>query len=94
MGVYPPGTVVRLSDGQMALVTAVNSAQPLKPWVLVLDASRGRELAPLLDLQATLAPTIVKALRPEQVPGPVRESMALGARMAYHVGGSAAAAPA
>lgn len=94
MGVYPPGTVVSLSDGQMALVTAVNSAQPLKPWVLVLDASHGRELAPLLDLQATLAPSIVKALRPEQVPAPVRESMALGARMAYHVGGSGATAAA
>ena len=38
MGVYPPGSVVQLTDDRFALVTSVNSARPLKPKVLVHDA--------------------------------------------------------
>ena len=37
MGVYPPGSVVQLTDDRFALVTNVNSTRPLKPRVLVFD---------------------------------------------------------
>ena len=37
MGVYPPGSVVQLTDDRFALVTNVNSTRPLKPRVLVYD---------------------------------------------------------
>ena len=39
MGVYPPGSVVQLTDDRYALVVSVNSTRPLKPRVLVHDPS-------------------------------------------------------
>ena len=37
MGIYPPGSVVQLSDERFAMVMTVNAAHPLKPRVLVYD---------------------------------------------------------
>jgi HD-GYP domain-containing protein (c-di-GMP phosphodiesterase class II) len=47
MGVYPPGSVVQLTDDRFAVVESVNAARPLKPKVSVQTA--GDEPA-LLDL--------------------------------------------
>lgn len=92
MGVYPPGTAVRLSDGRLGMVTTVNSTQPLKPWVMLFDPVGGRDGAPLLDLQGEDSLAIVKALRPADLPPLAREALALGGRVAYHVGSEAARA--
>ncbi len=35
LGVYPPGTVVTLSNDAVCMVTSVNAARPLKPTVVV-----------------------------------------------------------
>ena len=35
MGVYPPGSVVQLSNGQVGLVMSVNASRLLYPAVLV-----------------------------------------------------------
>lgn len=89
MGVYPPGCAVRLSDDRLAAVVTVNSGHPLKPWVMVFDPTIPRERAPLLDLQEEAALSIVKAVRPQDLPPLAREALSLGTRMAYHVGGQA-----
>lgn len=86
MGVYPPGSAVRLSDGRIAVVVTVNSGHPLKPWVMVFDPTAPREQAPLLDLHAEASLAIVKALRPQDLPPLTRDFLSLGTRMAYHVG--------
>lgn len=92
MGVYPPGTAVRLSDGRLGMVTTVNSTQPLKPWVMLFDPVGGRDGSSLLDLQGEGSLAIAKALRPADVPPLAREALALGGRVAYHVGSEAARA--
>jgi hypothetical protein len=38
MGIYPPGSLVQLSDDRYAMVTSVNSSRPLKPIVRVVDS--------------------------------------------------------
>ena len=68
MGVYPPGSIVQLSDGRFALVQAVNSARPLKPRVLVHDPRTPRSEALLLDLQAEPSLSIQRSLRADQLP--------------------------
>lgn len=50
LGVYPPGTVVRLNDGRIALVVSINSGDLLKPNVLVYSAEVPKEEAVVLDL--------------------------------------------
>jgi hypothetical protein len=51
MGVYPPGSVVQLTDDRYAMVMQVNSSRPLKPRVLVHDPKVPRDEALLLDLE-------------------------------------------
>lgn len=51
LGVYPPGSIVQLSDLRIALVIAP-SARPTLPLVLIYQPSRTQEQANLLDLSA------------------------------------------
>lgn len=67
MGVYPPGTVVALSNGVLALVVSVNTAKPLRPVVLVHDPAVPREEAIVVDLETEPEVTVAKALRPQQL---------------------------
>lgn len=68
MGVYPPGSVVQLTDERYALVMSVNASRPLKPRVLVVDRAIASEDAILLDLQAEKTLGIQRSLRPDQLP--------------------------
>lgn len=68
MGVYPPGSVVQLTDERYALVMSVNSSRPLKPRVLVYDRAIASEDAILLDLQLEKSLGIQRSLRPDQLP--------------------------
>ncbi|MEW6694398.1 3'3'-cGAMP-specific phosphodiesterase 2 [Tepidimonas thermarum] len=68
VGVYPPGSIVQLSDGRYAVVQACNAARPLKPRVLVHDPRTPRSEALLLDLQAEPELSIQRSLRAEQLP--------------------------
>ncbi len=54
IGVYPPGTVVRLSTGQRALVLRPNPSLVTRPIVRLLgdDRSTGAPSSPLVDLSA------------------------------------------
>ena len=68
MGIYPPGSVVQLSDDRFAMVMTVNAAHPLKPRVLVYDPSVAPEDAVHLDLEKTPALGIRRSLKPVQLP--------------------------
>jgi hypothetical protein len=50
LGIYPPGTVVRLSDQRLACVVTINHESLLKPSVLVYDPEIPKEEALILDL--------------------------------------------
>lgn len=50
LGVYPPGTVVRLQDERIAVVISINQDDLLKPNVLVYSADIPQEEALILDL--------------------------------------------
>ncbi len=67
MGVYPPGSVVQLTDDRMALVTNVNSTRPLKPRVLVFDAAVPVEEALHINLEHHADLGIRRSLRPQQL---------------------------
>lgn len=68
MGVYPPGSVVQLTDDRYAMVVAVNSSRPLKPRVLVHETGVPRDEALVLDLEQTDGVGIRRSLRPTQLP--------------------------
>lgn len=68
MGVYPPGTIVRLSDDRIAGVTAVNPKNLLKPQVLIYDRYIPREEAVIMYLDEDDDLSIVESLRRSEVP--------------------------
>ncbi len=83
MGVYPPGSTVQLTDDRYAFVVATNSSRPLKPNVLVHDASVPRAEALVLDLETVAGLGIRRSVRVAQLPPPVADYLAPGSRVSY-----------
>ena len=90
MGVYPPGSTVQLTDDRYALVVAVNSARPLKPNVIVHDASTPRPEALGLDLEKAAGVGIRRSVRAQQLPPTALDYLAPGPRVTYFFEPSAA----
>ena len=91
LGVYPPGTVVTLSNDAVCMVTSVNASRPLKPTVLVYDAKTPRHEPMILDLKDEADINIKKALRPAQLAPEVLEYLAVRSRVSYFFDTSAVA---
>lgn len=68
LGVYPPGSVVQLSNGMHAIVISVNPSKPLKPFVLVHEPIVKRDKPLILDLRNEASITIRSCIRPHQLP--------------------------
>jgi putative nucleotidyltransferase with HDIG domain len=83
MGVYPPGSMVQLTDDRYGMVVAVNSSRPLKPSVLIHDAAVARDDALVVDLELTPGLGIRRSIKPQQLPPTALEYLAPGARVAY-----------
>lgn len=63
LGVYPPGTVVKLSDSTLALVVAPGT-DVQRPRVLLYRPDSGDADAPLLDLAKSPQLKVTEAIRP------------------------------
>ncbi|TOE76234.1 HD family phosphohydrolase, partial [Vibrio parahaemolyticus] len=72
MGVFPPGTVVQLSNNMVGLVISVNASNLLFPNVLVYDPSVPRTQAPIIEL-ASKDLRIVNAIHPSKLPDKIKE---------------------
>ena len=86
MGVYPPGTIVQLSDQRVGIVMSVNSDNLLCPNVMVYDADVPRMEAPILTLQ-TDSVGISKVLKIQALPQQVAEYLNPRAQVSYHLQG-------
>jgi putative nucleotidyltransferase with HDIG domain len=84
LGVYPPGTVVTLSNGTLGMVVSVNSSRPLKPTVLVYDPAVPREGAIVVDLEQEPEVSVASTLRPQQLPAAVFDYLSPRRRTTYH----------
>jgi hypothetical protein len=83
MGVYPPGSVVQLTDERYAVVESVAAARPLKPKVLVHDPALPPDEAELIDLAQQRTLGIRRALAAAQLPSAVREQLMPPRRQAW-----------
>lgn len=84
LGVYPPGTIVQLANGAIAMVATVNTAQPMKPTIVVYDPEIPREEAILVDMAAETETNIVRAIRPGQVPRQIRNYLGPRQQVSYY----------
>ena len=90
LSVYPPGTIVVLSNGTLGVVTSVNSAHLLKPTVMVYDAAVASGDTILVDLDQESEVTIAKTIRPQQLPPEVSQFFTARKRVSYYFSSEAA----
>lgn len=83
MGVYPPGSVVQLSDERYALVVSVNSSRPLKPSVVVHDTRVPRHEALVVDLEKMPELGIRRSIKPALLPVASMDYLAPRLRVNY-----------
>ncbi len=84
LGVYPPGTIVQLSNGAIAMVATVNTAKPMKPMIVIYDANIPKDEAMIVDLAAEADLGIAKAIRPAQVPREIYAYLSPRKRVSYY----------
>ena len=84
LGVYPPGTIVQLSNGLIAMVATVNTAKPMKPIIVIYDESIQKEDSILVDLAREQDLNIAKAIRPAQVPVEIYNYLSPRKRVSYY----------
>lgn len=84
LGVYPPGSVVQLSNEMTGMVVSVNSAKPLKPDVLVYDPDIPKEEAVIVSLEHEKDLSISKSIRPGQLPREVYQYLNPRKRVTYY----------
>ncbi|GKS83443.1 HD-GYP domain-containing protein [Acidovorax sp. SUPP1855] len=93
MGVYPPGSIVQLVDDRYAIVTAVNSARPLRPKVIVHESGVSKDDALVIDLEDQPALGIRRSLRPAQLPRDALDYLSPRKRICYYFERAVDAAP-
>ncbi|QBF81578.1 HD-GYP domain-containing protein [Shewanella maritima] len=85
LGVYPPGSVVELSNGQFALVITVNLQQILLPDVIAYDPLVPKEQAPIISLQDH-GLKVVRSLPPSGLPEKVMKYLNPRTNVTYAFG--------
>jgi len=85
LGVYPPGTVVRLSDDSIGLVITADPKALLQPEVLVYNPDIPKDKALIVDLKEHTDLSITDVLRPGDYPSRIYEYLGIQERLGYFV---------
>ncbi|MBT0963621.1 HD-GYP domain-containing protein [Denitromonas iodatirespirans] len=83
LGVYPPGTLVSLSDDRLGMVVSVNSRAPLRPSVMLYQPDLPKDEAGVLNLSLVPEINIAKAIRPGDLPPEAFDYLSPRNRIAY-----------
>jgi putative nucleotidyltransferase with HDIG domain len=84
LGVYPPGTIVQLSNGATGMVATINTVKPNKPELVVYEAGVPREDAIMVDMDKESDLNIVRAIKPSQVPKDIFAYLSPRRRVSYY----------
>ncbi len=93
LGVYPPGSIVRLNNDAIGLVISVNPRKLLHPRLMLYDPAIPKEEAVLLDLSETPELSVTGTLRPGELPKPVFDYLSPRTRISYFSDTSTPARP-
>lgn len=86
LGVYPPGTLVRLSNDAIGLVMNVNVGMPLRPRILVYDDEIPKKEAIILDLSAESSElAITGSIRPGLIPKAIFDYLNPRKRVSFYM---------
>lgn len=93
LGVYPPGSIVRLNNEAVGLVVNVNVGKLLQPTLLLYDPTVPKEEALLLNLAEEPDLSVASTLRPADLPKPVFDYLSPRSRISYFSESSSPARP-
>ena len=85
LGVYPPGSLVQLSNGMQGIVVAANMHDSMRPNVKVYHPEIPRREALVIDLCIETELAVQQALKPAEVVPEVLRYLSLGKQIAYYV---------
>ncbi len=91
LGVYPPGSIVKLSNDVIGMILSVNSSNPLKPCVVVFDPNVPKTEAIIVDLAQEDDLSIVASIRPGQLPRQIHDYLSPRKRVNYYFDGASSA---
>ena len=83
MGIYPPGSVVQLTDERYAMVVSVNSSRPIKPNVVIHEPGIPKEEALVINLEHEKQLCIHRSLKPLQLPKAAYDYLSPRKRLCY-----------
>lgn len=84
MGIYPPGSLVELSNGAIGLVCGINRDHTMRPLVMVWQDGTHPDEAPIIDLTIEPELSVVRSLREGDLAPEVRDYLNPRARTAYY----------
>lgn len=83
MGVYPPGTIVRLSNEDIGMVVSVDQAELLRPRVILYNPDIPRWSAMMVDLRERTDLEVREVMRPGDCPPALYEYLGISERLGY-----------
>jgi putative nucleotidyltransferase with HDIG domain len=86
LGVYPPGTLVELSNGKLGMVIRTERDKSMRPTLILYDETSPREEAPIIHLPEEEELNIVRSLRPSDVTPEVMAYLRPGRMTGFFVG--------
>jgi len=86
LGVYPPGTLVELSDGNLGMVIRADRDKSMHPTLILYDKTIPREEAAIIHLAEEEGLNIVRSLLPSEVTAEVRAYLQPGRMVGFFVG--------
>ena len=88
VGVYPPGSIVELSDGKIGLVLNLNPESRMKPMVLLYDPTAASARPTVIDLATDSERSIVRSLSKQNLSPAVRNGLDLSRWTGYFIASS------
>ncbi len=85
LGVYPPGTVVELSNGSIGMVMSVNPKNQLNPSVVLYDAEVPKKEALIVDLADEPDLRVEKSIRLAHLPEEILKYLSPRSQITYFV---------
>ena len=85
LGIYPPGTIVKLKSGRVGIVMSVDSSDLLYPNLMLFDPAVPKDDAAIVNLKHDLADAVETTLRPSSLPEAVHDYLSPRKRVCYFV---------
>ncbi len=85
LGIYPPGTIVKLVSGKVGIVMSVDSDNLLHPNLMLYDPAIPKEEAAIVNLKRDLDDAIERTLRPLALPQAIHDYLSPRKRVCYFV---------